>query len=122
MLAHQPEDKPLQARIARHYYDIYMLSQSDVTDRAIKDVQLLKAVATHKSIFFRSKQASYETAKPGSLKLVPNQFLLQQIESDYKSMEEMFFGGIVPFTKIANALRVLENRLNNPAALPGASQ
>lgn len=115
MLAHQSEDKPLQARMARHYYDVYMLSQSDVTDRAINNIQLLKAVATHKSIFFRSKQASYETAKPGSLKLVPNQLLLQQVESDYKAMEEMFFGEIVPFTKIARALEALENKLNNPA-------
>ena len=121
MLAHQLEDKPLQTRMARHYYDVYMLSQSEVTDRAIKNIHLLKTVAIHKSIFFRSKQASYETAKPGSLKIVPNQVLLQQVASDYKAMEEMFFGGIVPFTKITSALRVLESKLNNLAEPLGAS-
>ncbi len=115
MLAHQPEDKPLRTRMARHYYDVYMLSQSEVTDRAIKNIHLLKTVTTHNSIFFRSKQASYETAKSGSLKMVPNQLLLQQVASDYKAMEEMFFGGIVPFTKITSALKALENKLNNPA-------
>jgi len=115
MLAHQAEDKPLQARIARHYYDVYMLSQSDIINRALKKAKLLKVVATHKSIFYRSKQASYETAKPGSLKLVPNQLLRQQLECDYKAMEEMFFGEIVPFMRIASALEALENKLNGSA-------
>ncbi|GAI99605.1 unnamed protein product, partial [marine sediment metagenome] len=108
----QPEDKPLQIRMARHYYDVYMLSHSNVVDQAIKSVALLKAVAIHKSVFFRSKQASYETAKVGSLKLLPEQLLLEQIESDYKAMEEMFFDELIPFAKIINALKLLENKLN----------
>lgn len=66
MLAHQPDDKPLQSHIARHYYDIHMLYQNSKGKNAIKDIALLQTVAFHKSVFFRSKQASYETARPVS--------------------------------------------------------
>jgi len=69
MLAHQSDEKPLQTQMARHYYDVYKLSKSKALKSATEDLELLKLVAQHKSVYFKSKQASYETAKPGSLKL-----------------------------------------------------
>lgn len=112
MLAHKSDDKPPQPRMARHYYDIYKLSKSEVIGTATKNIPLLESVATHKSIYFRSKQASYETAKPGSLKLVPNQRNLKALESDYNAMKDMFFQEKISFNDIFTEITLLEKNLN----------
>lgn len=112
MLAHQPDDKPLQSHIARHYYDIHMLYQNTIGKNAIKDIALLQTVAFHKSVFFRSKQASYETAKPGSLLLTLSDVKLKYIREDYESMHEMFFSEIVPFDTILTTIELIQNDIN----------
>jgi len=114
MLAHQDDEKPLQSRMARHYYDVYMLSKSGVGKGTQKQrFALLASVARHKAVYFRSKQASYQTAKPGSLKLLPSQRRLKLVESDYQAMTEMFFGNAVSFSEILSEITMLENALNN---------
>ncbi|GJM06945.1 MAG: hypothetical protein DHS20C10_06790 [marine bacterium B5-7] len=118
MLAHQKADKTLQPRMARHYYDLYCLTQSPIGARALDNIDLLLTVAQHKSIFFRSKQAAYDEAKPGSLRLIPDHHLLSRVKQDYLAMEEMFFGDIIPFEKILSELQRLEHKINT-AIQPG---
>lgn len=113
MLAHQDKNKPMPPRMARHYYDVYKLTKSNIVDQAIQNPSLLESVALHKLVYFRSKQASYETAKPGSLHLVPHEALLKLLKEDYVSMNEMFFGDIMSFDEIMETLMALENNLNN---------
>lgn len=112
MLANQNDQKALQNKMARHYYDVYKLSHSEIAKSAMSNLDLLSSVALHKSVYYKSKQASYETAKPGTLKLIPNDFLLEHVENDYEAMKEMFFGEIVPFSDIVKSLTQLENKLN----------
>lgn len=112
MLANQDENKPLQPRMARHYYDIYQLNTSSKISSTLKDNLLLKSVAAHKSIFFKSRQASYETAKHGTLKLTPSPRLLAALKADYDAMSEMFFTSIIPFNEIMLNLSQLEDTLN----------
>jgi len=112
MLANQDSSKSLQPRMARHYYDVYKLSQSDVMKSAINNISLLETVAIHKSVYFKSRQASYETARPGTLKLIPSDALIQKIESDYSAMEEMFFGEVISFDDILEQLTIVENQIN----------
>ncbi len=112
MLANQDNEKALQDRMARHYYDVYKLANSDVAKTASNNIDLLTSVAQHKSIYFKSAQASYETAKPGSLKIIPSEFLLGKIENDYNAMSEMFFGEPILFSDILKNLTELENMLN----------
>ncbi len=79
MLSNQSDEKPLQTQMALHYYDVYQLTKSDVLQQAVDDIALLKSVALHKSVYFKSKQAAYETAVPGSLRLIPNDDRLKQV-------------------------------------------
>jgi hypothetical protein len=41
----------LRPRMSRHYYDLFMLSKSDVSTQAIKNPELLQAVIANKSIY-----------------------------------------------------------------------
>jgi len=113
MLTHQDKDKSLQPRMARHYYDVCKLSKSNIIEIAIKNLSLLESVAAHKSAYYRSKQASYQTAKPGSLRLIPTQQLRDKLETDYKAMTEMFFGETLTFRDILETIAEVEDTLNN---------
>ena len=86
--------------------------QSDVKD-ATKNLALLESVTIHNSVYFRSKQAFCQTAKLGSLKLVPSQRILKMLEADYNAMAEMFFGNTVSFNEILLEITDLEKTLNN---------
>lgn len=113
MLYHQDAEKPLQLRMARHYYDSYKLLKSDIGNTAVKNTSLLDTVAKHKSVYFKSKKASYETAKPGSLKVLPHEKLKGSLLSDYGAMDEMFFGNTVSFQEVLSELTKFEQLLNS---------
>ncbi|MCX6124252.1 MAG: nucleotidyl transferase AbiEii/AbiGii toxin family protein, partial [Proteobacteria bacterium] len=103
--AHLPEDKALPARISRHHYDFFCLLNSKVKDKAISDQNLLERVAVHKSIYFASAWASYETARKGSLKLSPPQRIVAELKRDFGFMKDMFFG---PFPEWSDVLSRIE--------------
>jgi hypothetical protein len=67
--AHRPVESPTPQYFSRHYYDLAMLLDTDEGQAATADFDLLAQVAKHKAIFFRSGWASYDTARPGTLRL-----------------------------------------------------
>mgnify|MGYP001561344773 CR=1 FL=1 len=68
---HRPAGKPFLPRQSRHYYDVMKLYEKGVGKKALGDLDLLKSVAEHKTVFFRAAAAKYDEAVPGSLRLVP---------------------------------------------------
>lgn len=112
-LAHQSELKPAQDRVSRHYYDVIMLARKKIIDSATKEIKLLDDVALHNMAYFRSKQASYETAKPGSFKLIPDKNYLKALSDDYDRMKSMFTGEILKFENILEEISQIEIALNS---------
>lgn len=105
-------NEKLRDRMSRHYYDVYMMATKPLAERAIQDVDLLEKVVTNKSTYFGDKNASYGTAKIGSLKLVPEGELRQNLEADYKKMDEMFIGVAPGFEEMMAGIARLEERIN----------
>lgn len=103
----------LQDRISRHYYDVYMLFQKGVADKSLDNPELLKKVVANKSLYFRDNKASYETAIIGRLCLLPKLENIHELKKDYDKMDEMFIGEHPSFETIMEALKNLENRINN---------
>ena len=58
-------------RYSRHYADVAQMSKKQVVDEALKDMNLLKSVTTHKDLFYHCGWAKYKLAIPGSFRLVP---------------------------------------------------
>jgi hypothetical protein len=54
---------------SRHFYDLAMLLDTEDGKAACSDFDLLAQVAEYKAVFFRSAWASYDSARPGSLRL-----------------------------------------------------
>jgi Nucleotidyl transferase AbiEii toxin, Type IV TA system len=112
MLFHQDADKPLADRMSRHYYDMAMLIGQPSKDRAMADLALLEEVAHHKSVFFKAAWASYETAKPGSLRLVPKAEIAKALKKDYGGMREMIIGNAPEWDAILASIEVFETEIN----------
>jgi len=104
----------MRDRMSRHYYDTYMMDTKKVATSALHDVALLDQVVHNKSLLFRDAKASYETAKIGSLRLVPNNALLSSLQRDYATMNEMFMSEAPAFDAIMSGLAELEKRINKP--------
>lgn len=110
--AHLPGHKKLPPRLSRHFYDFFCLLNSRIKERAIAESSLLERVATHKSLYFASGWASYKTARKKTLKLVPSNRILKDLEKDYGQMEAMLFGKIPEWNLILEAIEKFEKEFN----------
>lgn len=110
--ANRPESKALPRRYARHYYDMYRLGHSDVLGRAVAQPDLLARVVAFKEKFYRTPWAKLADAKPGSLRLAPQEGRLVELEADYRSMRPMIFGDVPSFDEVVSYMRELEHVIN----------
>ena len=92
-----------------------MMADSEHGARALEKTDLLRAVAEHKAVFFKSGWARYDTARPGTLKLMPDAGRVVALKSDYGKMTPMFFEAPPPFDEIRKRIESLERAIN---ALP----
>jgi len=112
-IASGSKDGKIPNRYSRHYYDIYRLANSEIKIRAFERKDLLEQVVKFVSKFYYTKGASYETAKIGSIKLVPSEETISILKKDYEQMKNIFFGEIPLFDEILETLKNLEKEINN---------
>lgn len=116
-VANRDISKPFPRRYARHYYDLYCMYSSEIKTKAFEQKGLLEKDVMFKKKFYYSGTAGYETAKLGTLQLLPKEEDMQALENDYSQMKEMFFGKVPEFEKIIEVISVLQNEitgLSNP--------
>jgi hypothetical protein len=109
---HAPADKKLRDCQSRHYYDFVRLYQHELGKAAIKDTTLLLKVARHKEVFFPAAWTRYAEARPGTLRIVPPDARLPELEHDYRKMREMIFGEPPAFEHLLEVLREIEPHVN----------
>jgi len=110
--AYRQKDSKMPSRYSRHYYDVYMMGKSHLKSDLIKDAELLAKVVAFKVKFYPRRWARYDLAKPGTLKLLPNEYRLKALENDYISMQDMLFGEKPTFHNIMEYIGILEKELN----------
>lgn len=113
--AHRPSDKTLPSRYARHYYDVYKLLTTGLSQQALDQVSLLKDVVTFKQRFYPSGWANYQCATLAGLLLQPSGDHIAALRADYQQMQEMLFGEKPSFEDIIEALIDLEDQLRTLA-------
>jgi nucleotidyltransferase AbiEii toxin of type IV toxin-antitoxin system len=109
---HRPADRPMRSRLSRHYYDVHQMSEHPSGRRAMHDSNLLARVVRYKRMYFKSGWASYETAVPGTLRLVPPKHRLADLKTDYRQMQPMFTEPPPSFDQILDHLSGLEESIN----------
>lgn len=109
---HRDPSKSMPPRLSRHLYDLSAIANSEYLESAISEHGLLKAVADHKSVFFKSGWARYDLARPGTLRICPPQERIKELERDYQAMRPMFFNDPPPLSGLLEAARDIEDRIN----------
>ena len=104
--------KGIPPRYARHYYDLYKMSHSDVKSKAFARKELLEQDVKFKLKFYYTKNASYETAHIGTVQLVPNDAAIKDLSVDYEHMKDMIYGEKPTFDEILETIRTLEKEIN----------
>jgi hypothetical protein len=110
--AYRPSTSKIPDRYSRHYYDLYMMSLGIPIDGLQEDIDLLERVVEFKKKFYPRRWARYDLAKKGTIKLVPDQYRIDELEKDYKAMQDMLFGDKPSFNEIMDSLRELEKKIN----------
>ncbi|WHA44253.1 MULTISPECIES: nucleotidyl transferase AbiEii/AbiGii toxin family protein [Agrobacterium] len=111
--AHRPAETATPQYFSRHYYDLAMLLDTDEGKTAAKDFDLLATVAKHKATFFRSGWASYDTARPGTLRLMPSAARIKDLRADYRAMAPMMFDERPPaFDDILAKIEKMQETVN----------
>ena len=104
-----PADKD---RISRHYYDVAMITATEVGRSALSNTDLLDAVRNHNLIAFRQAWKRFEEAVPGSVRFVPQPELRRVIERDYGAMQGMILGNVPDFGWVMEQLQLAEAAIN----------
>lgn len=99
-------------RISRHYYDVAMITATEVGASALSNLELLDAVREHNLIAFPQRWKRFEEATPGSVRLIPQPELRQMIERDYAAMQGMILGDAPKFEWILEQLERAESAIN----------
>ena len=73
---------------------------------------MLKSVIHFKKKFYRCNWAKYDEIMEGKVKLVPSNEGMNVFLNDYRKMENMLFGDLVPFDRIIRKIQEYESELN----------
>jgi len=99
--------------LSRHYYDLLMLANAGIDNRAIETSDLLTQVIENKRLMFPEAAASYHTAQIGTLRLLPADKDQEALAADYAAMGEMFMAPPPSFKELMAGLAALETKLNS---------
>ena len=98
--------------ISRHYYDVAMMRDRPEGLKAVRDTELLSNVRAHKLLLFKRGWEKLEEAKPGSIRLVPQDGIKDDLAKDYKAMSGMMFGDAPDFDWVLSEIAKLEEAIN----------
>ena len=109
------ELKQSAGRLSRHWYDLVMLSKHQSGQCAINNRSLFENVVEHKKVFFNSGYANYDNCLAGSLKLLPEDKIIDQLKSDYEQMlaSGMMYKEAPSFADIVDSIRLIERNINH---------
>ncbi len=110
---HRPEHLKVPLRYSRHYYDLFMMAQSECALNAMKDTSLLRQVVDFKRKFYPRAWARYDLAVPGTIELLPAEHAQLSLQTDYAAMKNMIFGNYPSWEMILQRLAELQLSINN---------
>ncbi len=105
-------------RISRHWYDLAMLLESSVGEKALVDIELLRDVLHYKGMFFGAPYADYDSCLEGEFRLIPEDPMLASLQADYEKMIAfgMFDADPPSFEEIVQILKDAQERINKRGA------
>lgn len=91
----KPEEKIRVARLSRHLYDLYQISNSDYKYKAY-DPQLISSIISHRERFSGMKGVDYNSHYPPNLDPIPPEKYIEDWKVDYREMQDQMIPGESP--------------------------
>lgn len=106
-------DSPRKRFLARHYYDLWAMGETDVAERAMADLDLFERILAHRKAFFHYNWMNYDSMCPGRFQFRPPADQERGWRADYEAMKDEMFAGETPsFDTILLRLEAYEHRFN----------
>ncbi|MBO9614694.1 MAG: nucleotidyl transferase AbiEii/AbiGii toxin family protein [Dyadobacter sp.] len=108
----KPADKIRHDRMSRHLYDLERIMDTDFGLNALSDHALYRTIVEHRRKFNAVKGVDYDSHSRRSICFIPGENVITSWEKDYRSMQEnMIYGQSLPFLKLIQRLKELEERI-----------
>lgn len=111
--ANRPLNKNMPLRYSRHYYDVFMFTNSIYYTNALENINLLEKVIYFKNKFYKNAWANYDDILDGKLLLIPADNRIGELKKDYEKMKEMIYGEVPSFDDIIDKLKQVQKEINN---------
>ena len=110
----RPPEKMRVDRLSRHLYDVYKLSKTDFSEKALNDKQLYETIVEHRYKFTRIGGVDYNLHQPRTINMLPIPQVLDAWKVDYRTMLELMIYEENPpsFDEILNGLTILKDKIN----------
>jgi len=117
-LLHEEFQKPIEKirvnRMTRHIYDLEKLMDTDFAREALSNRDLYETIVEHRRTLTAMKEVDYDTHTPDKINFVPPEAMLAQWKEDYEAMQlGMIHGKSLPFNKLIDRIKVLNERFRN---------
>lgn len=110
----KPQGQIRVERMSRHLYDIHRMLSTPIAKEALGDNELYTTVIEHRRAFIGLKGFDYNTLAKSTLNIIPPASVYDAWKADYDLMiKDMIYSEPIPFEKIIEDLRALNERINN---------
>ncbi|MBO4405354.1 MAG: nucleotidyl transferase AbiEii/AbiGii toxin family protein [Alphaproteobacteria bacterium] len=106
-----PSEKATPMRLSRHYYDIFMLANSEYREMIYSAASLLNDIVAFDRKFYQKPGVDYDKMGLRTLRLSPPPQRAADLERDYSQMQEMIFGEKPTWQVLLQFLAILEKKL-----------
>jgi hypothetical protein len=110
--AKHDQEKIRVNRMSRHLYDITMMLNTPIAEKALTDTELYKHIIAHRRMFQAMKDFDYDTLLPATINIVPPESVIAKWEDDYSKMQAMIYGESPSFKTMIGKLKQLNERIN----------
>jgi len=109
----RPKEKIRVDRMSRHLYDIYQISKTTTTDKALGDKDLYESIVKHRHRYTRVGGVDYNLHQPQSIDFLPSKELTPAWKADYAIMQEQMIHGDSPkYEDLIKSLIELKEKIN----------
>jgi len=98
-------------RESRHYYDVAMMADDPLAERALGNPELRTDVVRHSRLAFPSSWAKFDEAKAGALQIVSEKDLCDALRGDYARMADMILGDAPEFDWVMEKISAISRRI-----------
>ncbi len=108
------KDNPRFRRMSRHMYDIEKIMDTEYGKAALSNIELYKAIVSHREKFYHLGYVDYTKDNPESITFIPSGNVLENYRRDYNEnmVDGYIYGSAIPFDELIVRLKELQNRIH----------